>query len=92
LDRPFKLESEGWVDYARTPPAPRQEDLDDLPYGAHWWMDIAGPGSFSSNGFEGKFTIVVPDLDLVLVRHGKSGVAAKDNLQAWLKAVVDCFR
>ena len=85
-----RLLPEGWVDYARTP-TPRQEGLEDLPYGAHWWMEIAGPGSFSANGYEGQFTIVVPDLDLVLVRHGKSE-AMKDNVRAWLKAVVDCFR
>jgi len=85
-----RLLPEGWVDYARTPTR-RQEGLDDLPYGAHWWMEIAGPGSFSANGYEGQFTIVVPELDLVLVRHGKSE-AMKDNVRAWLKAVVDCFR
>jgi len=85
-----RLLPKGWVDYARTP-TPRQEGLEDLPYGAHWWMEIAGPGSFSANGYEGQFTIVVPELDLVLVRHGKSE-AMKDNVRAWLKAVVDCFR
>ena len=85
-----RLLPEGWVDYARTP-TPRQEGLDDLPYGAHWWMEIAGPGSFSANGYEGQYTVVVPELDLVLVRHGKSE-AMKDNVRAWLKAVVDCFR
>ena len=85
-----RLLPEGWVDYARTE-TPRQPGLDDLPYGAHWWLDIAGPGSFSANGFEGQYTVVVPDLDLVLVRHGKSE-AVKDNVRAWLKAVVDCFR
>jgi len=80
----------GWVDYARTE-TPRQTGLDDLPYGAHWWLDIAGPGSFSANGYEGQYTVVVPDLDLVMVRHGKSE-AVKDNVRAWLKAVVGCFR
>jgi CubicO group peptidase (beta-lactamase class C family) len=85
-----RLLPEGWVDYARTE-TPRQPGLDDLPYGAHWWLDIAGPGSFSANGYEGQYTVVVPDLDLVVVRHGKSE-AVKDNVRAWLKAVVGCFR
>jgi CubicO group peptidase (beta-lactamase class C family) len=85
-----RLLPEGWVDYARTA-TPRQPGLEDLPYGAHWWLDIAGPGSFSANGYEGQYTVVVPDLDLVMVRHGKSE-AVKDNVRAWLKAVVDCFR
>jgi len=85
-----RLLPEGWVDYARTPTA-RQAGVEDLPYGAHWWMDIAGPGSFSANGYDGQYTVVVPDLDLIVVRHGKSE-AVKDNVRAWLKAVVACFR
>jgi CubicO group peptidase (beta-lactamase class C family) len=85
-----RLLPEGWVDYARTE-TPRQPGLDDLPYGAHWWLNIAGPGTFSANGYEGQFTILVPELDLVLVRHGKSE-AMKDNVRAWLRAVVGCFR
>ena len=85
-----RLLPESWVDYARTP-TPRQPGLEDLPYGAHWWLDIAGPGSFSANGYQGQYTVVVPDLDLIVVRHGASE-AVKDNVRAWLKAVVDCFR
>jgi CubicO group peptidase (beta-lactamase class C family) len=85
-----RLLPEGWVDYARTE-TPRQPGLDDLPYGAHWWLNIAGSGSFSANGYMGQFTVVVPELDLILVRHGASE-AMKDNVRAWIKAVVDCFR
>ena len=85
-----RLLPEGWADYARTE-TPRQPGLDDLPYGAHWWLEIAGPGSFSANGYMGQFTVVVPDLDLILVRHGASE-AMKDKVRAWIKDVVDCFR
>jgi hypothetical protein len=28
--------------------------------------------------------VVVPDLDLVLVRHGATPLAIKDNLKAWI--------
>ena len=86
-----RLLPEGWVDYARTE-TPRQPGLEDPPYVyAHWWLDITGPGSFSANGYEGQYTVVVPDLDLVLVRHGKSQ-EMKENLMVWLMAVVECFR
>jgi CubicO group peptidase (beta-lactamase class C family) len=80
----------GWVDYARTPtPVPATERLG---YGAHWWLGMAGPGSFSANGYEGQYTMLVPELDLILVRNGKSPDAQKEAVQNWLGKVADCFR
>ncbi|MEQ9519506.1 MAG: serine hydrolase [Parvibaculum sp.] len=84
---------EGWVDYARTPTKQTPQMLvDDGPYGAHWWLERGGPGSFSANGFEGQYTIVVPDLDLVMVRHGKTPLDLGQNVKDWMADVVDCFR
>lgn len=81
---------EGWVDYARTPtPVPETERLG---YGAHWWLGMAGPGSFSANGYEGQYTVLVPELDLILVRNGKSPNKQKDAVQDWLAEAADCFR
>ncbi len=81
---------EGWVDYARTPtPVPPTEVMG---YGAHWWLGMAGPGSFSSNGYEGQYTLMVPELDLILVRNGKSPLEQKDNVIRWMGEVVDAFR
>jgi CubicO group peptidase (beta-lactamase class C family) len=81
----------GWVDYARTPTF-QQPDVAEGRYGAHWWLDIAGPGSFSANGYDGQFTVLVPDLDLILVRHGATPLDKKDALRAWVGDVVNCFR
>lgn len=53
---------------------------------------MAGPGSFSANGHEGQFTVIAPELDLVVVRHGKTPTERKDDLKAWLAELVDCFR
>lgn len=79
-----------WVDYARTQtPQPAEREGD---YGAHWWLNLAGPGSFSANGYEGQYTVAVPDLDLVLVRHGKTPLAKKDAVKAWIADVADSFR
>lgn len=82
---------EGWVDYARTPtPVPETEALG---YGAHWWLGLCGPGSFSANGYHGQYTIVIPELDLVIVRHGVSeGDEGKIAVQTWLGELADCFR
>ncbi|KCZ83310.1 serine hydrolase domain-containing protein [Hyphomonas jannaschiana] len=81
---------EGWADYARTP-TPAVPETETLGYGAHWWLGMAGPGSFSCNGYEGQYTVLVPEKDLILVRHGKSPLEAKDEVQAWLADVAECF-
>lgn len=83
---------EGWIDYARTP-TPQPADHFGLGYGAHWWLGIAGDKSFSCNGYQGQFIVCVPELDLILVRHGDTiGDDETENLKAWISAVVDCFR
>ena len=79
-----------WIDYARTPTAQPAEREGD--YGAHWWLNLAGAGSFSANGYEGQYTVLVPDLDLILVRHGKTPLEKKDHVKAWVAEVVQTFR
>jgi CubicO group peptidase (beta-lactamase class C family) len=84
-----RLLPEGWVDYARKPTF--QQPNDQGAYGAHFWLDIAGPGSFSANGFQGQFIVIVPQRDLVLVRHGASPAEIMQNVKDWLKAIAECF-
>lgn len=86
-----RLLPENWADYARIPTW-QQEGVTEDAYGAHWWLGLGGPGSFSANGHEGQFTLVVPDLDLVFVRHGKTPTELRDQLKTWLGEVVDLFR
>ena len=86
----YRLLPEGWVDHARTPvPVPPDEPMG---YGAHWWLFPVVPGSFAAQGYEGQRTLVVPDLDLVLVRLGKTPAELKPELDAWLVALVDALR
>jgi CubicO group peptidase (beta-lactamase class C family) len=81
---------EGWVDYARTPT--KTPPTEPLGYGAHWWLGLCGPGSFSANGYQGQYTVLVPELDLILVRHGNSMDEQGDEVRRWLAQVADCFR
>jgi CubicO group peptidase (beta-lactamase class C family) len=81
---------DGWVDYARTPTW--QQPTDERPYGAHWWLGLGGPGSFSANGYAGQFTIVVPDLDMVVVRNGDTPLARREAPPAWLTELIGRFR
>jgi CubicO group peptidase (beta-lactamase class C family) len=81
---------EGWVDYARTPT--NTPPAEPLGYGAHWWLGLCGPGSFSANGYQGQYTVLVPELDVILVRHGNSMDEQGDEVRRWLAQVADCFR
>lgn len=85
-----RLLPEGWADYARTPTF-QQPGVDANRYGAHWWLDFGGPGSFSANGYDGQFTIIRPDRDLIIVRHGVTPLALKENLKSWIGNVAAAF-
>jgi CubicO group peptidase (beta-lactamase class C family) len=82
---------DGWVDYARTPTW-QQPAFEGLKYGAHWWLGMAGPGTFSANGFDGQHVILDPARDLIVVRHGVTPEAQTDAMRAGLGEIVGCFR
>jgi CubicO group peptidase (beta-lactamase class C family) len=82
-----RLLSAEWVDYARTHWG---TDLEDDPYGAHWWLDIAGLGSFSANGFEGQYIVCCPDRDLIIVRNGVTP-GPKLPMKTWLREIAEAF-
>ncbi len=80
-----------WVDEARSPkpPQPPPSEIDG-PYGAHWWLELAGPGSFSANGYEGQYLVLCPDRDLIVVRNGVTP-GDKAPVRAWLRAIAETF-
>jgi CubicO group peptidase (beta-lactamase class C family) len=84
-----RLLPQGWVDYART--ATFQQPTDGARYGASWWLDLAGPGSFSANGYQGQYVVVVPQRDLVIVRLGATPDDALQPVKDWIRAVAECF-
>jgi len=79
----------GWRDHARTFAAHDPDGGFD--YGAHWWMwpDLAG--SLACHGYEGQYTLVVPDRELVVVHLGKSAPEQRPLLAAGLRAVVNAM-
>ena len=81
---------EGWVDYARTPGRVQPDDI--LGYGAHWWLGMAGPGSFSANGYQGQYTLIIPEDDLIVVRNGRSPLEHKDRQRDWTAEIASCFK
>lgn len=76
-----------WVDYARTLGG---IDPVDGPYGAHWWLDLAGPGSFSANGHEGQYIVLCPDRDLIIVRNGVT-TGPPGPIRSWLREIAEAF-
>jgi CubicO group peptidase (beta-lactamase class C family) len=81
----------GWVDHA-TRRTPLDTGEGEQPYGAHWWLVEDPAGSFAAQGYEGQRTLVVPDLDLVVVRLGKTVADLKPNLDRWLAELVVAVR
>jgi CubicO group peptidase (beta-lactamase class C family) len=82
-----RLLPEGWVDRARTPTP--TAPLGD--YGAHFWISPGELGTFSANGFEGQRILIVPALDLVVVRLGRTPAELVLGLQAWLAELLASF-
>ncbi len=81
----------GWVDYARTQSKVPTGPDEFMGYGAHWWREIAGPDTFSANGYGGQYIVLVPQKDLILVRHGDSHDAQGEAVKRWIKNVAATF-
>jgi CubicO group peptidase (beta-lactamase class C family) len=84
-----RLLPEHWIDSGRTP---RSVDPDDgFLYGHHWWTRSDPLGTFWAAGHDGQFIDLVPALDLVLVRFGRTGSDRAPELRAWRDAVIVAF-
>ncbi len=78
---------EGWLDHARTWTTHDPETGFD--YGAQWWLWPQYPGSLACHGYEGQYTLVVPDRELVVVHLGKCSADLRPLLNAQLRRLVD---
>jgi CubicO group peptidase (beta-lactamase class C family) len=80
---------EGWVDLARTPTS---VDEDGDGHGAHWWMWDDNPwGAFNAAGYEGQYLVIVPALDVVVVRLGKTVAELRPGLRREISALISAF-
>ncbi len=70
-----------WVDQARTPLSVEEES--GRLYSKHWWCANDEFGTFFASGYEGQFIFVVPVLDMVIVRFGKTAEEKSENLIKW---------
>jgi CubicO group peptidase (beta-lactamase class C family) len=83
-----RLLPEGWIDHGRTPRSPDEHFI----HGAHWWARPDGRwGHFEARGFEGQRIAMIPDLDLVLVRLGKTHTDHSPTMDAHLSRIIEQF-
>ena len=85
-----KILPDGWVGAARAPIATDPETGNG--YGHHWWTWPQLPGALVATGYEGQYTIVVPEADLVVVRLGKTPAEIRTNVVDDLAALVGELR
>jgi len=77
----------GWRDHGRAWAS--YDDEFDFHYGAQWWGWPEYPSSMACHGYEGQFTLVVPDRELVVVHLGKWPEAVRAPLRPLLRRIVD---
>ena len=67
-------------------------DPEGRAHSMHWWQMFADrwPGAFNASGYEGQYTIVIPSLDLVVVRLGQT-TAERDTVEVHLTALIESF-
>ena len=83
-----RLLPEGWIDHGRLPRSPDEH----FTHGAHWWSKPDGRwGLFNADGFEGQRIYVVPELDLVLVRLGKTHTDHSPTMDEHLFQITELF-
>lgn len=68
----------GWLDLAGTPVAFDPETGNG--YGHHWWTWPRLPRAIVATGYEGQYTIVLPDEDVVVVRLGKTAAELRSRV------------
>jgi CubicO group peptidase (beta-lactamase class C family) len=96
---------QGWVDFARTPGPGTNANM----YGAGWWVEPSegdgrpypwhmetesGRDSFSAEGFEGQFTMIIPSKNLIVVRMGLTNEQQlrTGDVRRWMSAVARSFK
>jgi len=88
---------EGWVDYTRTA---SEASLKKRAYGAQWWLNNPGaeqlfPGlpsdAYAAQGHYGQYVVVVPSLELVVVRLGMTFDETAFDKQVFLNQIVSAL-
>ena len=82
---------EGWVEYVSAPSGPQPDG--PFGYGAGFWLfnksDGIPPDTFAAMGNRGQFIIIVPSLNVVIVRRGEDPVGSRFDIAAFTRDVLE---
>lgn len=81
-----QLISRAWVDTAQIPLSVDEKDGNF--YSWQWWVTGDEFGTYRASGFEGQMICVVPALDALVVRFGKTPEVHYPDLAAWRHRVL----
>jgi CubicO group peptidase (beta-lactamase class C family) len=79
----------GWADHARAPVS--FDDESGFGYGRQWWLWPQFEGSLACHGYEGQYTVVAPDRDLVVVHLGKSPFEVREPLVRSIATIIEAY-
>lgn len=79
-----------WVDHARIPTTDRVPAGEQRRYGAHWWLWDDPFDTFAAHGYQGQRAAVLPRVDAVIVRLGRSEADQYEPLQHALASISAC--
>ncbi len=75
----------GWAAHACT--FTTHDNDTGFDYGAQWWMWPELAGSLACHGYEGQYTVVLPDRELVVVHLGKCPAAQRSIVNDHLRDI-----
>lgn len=84
--------NEGWAKYVATP-----TNTSDGKYGAHFWLNAGGTfqdvpkDMYFCSGFQGQMILIIPSLDLVVVRLGLKE-SPEFNFNEIMKGIIDSIK
>ena len=82
---------EGWVKYVSTPSGPQPDG--PFGYGAGFWLlnksQGVPPDTFAAFGNRGQFIIIVPSMNVVIVRRGEDPAGSSFDIAAFTRDVLE---
>ncbi len=89
-DGPQRLLPEDWLEYVSTPSGPQPDG--DVGYGATFWLmnNVEGvpADTIGAFGNRGQYLIIIPSMDIVIVRRGYDTRTDRFNLTAFTRDLV----
>ena len=83
------LVSRAWAETAQRPHSVDPESGDH--YAWHWWVSGDAYGTYWASGYEGQMISVVPALDAVIVRLGRTPEERERNVYPWRAGVLEAL-